>query len=208
MNSPQPLSKEAEFKKFYDLAYTSCHMFRNYYSLYEQSEERIGFLNTCASPFFGDLQLMWHENLILDICRLTDNRKDAFSIKYWINQLPDKTAAKKLEAELLKTRKLVAPARNQITAHCSVQAIREDKPLGALPGGAVDIERFYRNLETLLGVIAKHIYTDPNCHVWPLDATGNDGDVLISLLERGKKYNNLIQNHPELLLIDDKPTKQ
>lgn len=205
MTHPHALSREEEFKKFFDLAYHSYHMFRNYCSIYEQSEDRIKFLNTCASPFFGDLQQMWHENIILDICRLTDKRKDAFAIKYWISQLPDKP--KKLQDDLLSIRDLVAPARNQITAHCSVQAIRDDKPLGALPGGAADIEQFYRNLETLLGVIAHHIFTEPNSHVWPLDATGNDGHALVSLLERGKKYNQLIQNHPELVYIDDTPAK-
>ena len=190
MHSNIARSKEDEFDDFFNMAYNAYSMFKNYYCLYEISKERCDFLNTCAAPFFGDLQDMWHKHLVIDICKLMDNGKEDFSVNYWIKQLEDDREAVKLCGRMKKLHQKVVKARNKIIAHSDVKILRKGEALGKLSEGFEEIEEFYRNLESLMNIVAKQIFSDSSQHFRPLDPTGNDAEALISILQKGKKYTN------------------
>ena len=69
--TPRPV-KRRDVKKFIDYCLILRAFWRHYQELFEVSTLRRELLELVAPKLFGDLNLMFIEHLILQICRLTD----------------------------------------------------------------------------------------------------------------------------------------
>lgn len=194
---------EEEFETFFNIAWQARHMFRMYCKLYEESEDRINLLKKSASEFFGDLQKMWYEQVLLDICKLTDPCKGGnLTINYFLCKCSDKFSddeikrIKNLSTQSVLLKKARLP-RNKLIAHIDRKATMNGKPLGGLSDEELKsgrqmyqmIEQFYDDLQEIVNVVSSKIYGDNSeKYLKFLDPTGNAVEELISLLEKaGKK---------------------
>lgn len=192
-----------EFDIFFNIAWHARHMFRLYCKLYEENEERIELLNKSASEFFGDLQTMWHEHILLDICKLTDSCEnenltiDYFKCRYK-NEFSDIEEARVQEImnSISCFRDRIKKARHKSIAHIDKKVAVNNEPLGGLSEEEVRegkqmyqmIEQFYDNLQEIINIISSKIYgSTPEEYLKPLDPTGNAAEELISLLTRAYK---------------------
>jgi len=200
MNKGFQEKAKKEFEAFFNIAWDARHKFCLYTILYEQSEDRIKLLNESASEFFGVLQEMWHEHILLDICRLTDPCEGRnLTIDYFICRYKhefsceEETQVKEIMNLIESFRNRNKKPRNKILTHIDKETVLSNKPLGGLTAAEIRegkqmcemIEQFYDNLEKIINIISSKIYGNkPEDYVKPLDPTGNAAEELIFLLKK------------------------
>lgn len=196
------MSLKEEFEAFFNIAWHSRHMFCMYCRLYEEDEDRIALLNRVAGEFFGDLQKMWHEHVLLDICKLTDSSKGDLTINYFLSKISDKFTddekRKKKEFDLLceNLQKKFKPARNKIIAHIDKGTLLAGNSLGGLSCEEQQIglpmhqiiDQFYDKLEEIINIVSSKLCGNSvEEYLKPLDPTGNATEELISFLKRNQR---------------------
>lgn len=72
-----------------------------YRALFGTSEEVVNTLNDAARGFFGMVQSSWWDEILLHICRMTDDRKDVLSVHRMVKLV--KPAIRDRAKELLNT---------------------------------------------------------------------------------------------------------
>jgi hypothetical protein len=203
MNETIKEKAKKEFDIFFNIAWHARHMFRLYCKLYEESEDRIELLNKSASEFFADLQTMWHEHILLDVCKLTDSCENGvLTISYFTcryeNQFSEEEEAivKEIMNSVERFRLRIKKARNKVIAHISKKEAMNNEPLGGLSDEEMRegkqmyqmIDKFYDNLQKIINIISSKIYgSAPEEYLMPLDPTGNAAEELISLLTKAYK---------------------
>src|SRR5271166_5565226 len=123
----------------------SCVLLRSQWEhfriLFEGSDLKRELLQTTAPTFFGDLNRLFKEHLVLHICRLTDNaqmsgRKN-LTVKFLIEHSDFSAAPDTLDklnriaTSIDAFRKKILPARHRFISHLDLEAVRLDQPLGA-----------------------------------------------------------------------------
>ena len=191
-----------ELKTFFDIAWHSKHMFCMYCKLYEHDETRINLLKSVSSEFFGDLQSMWHEQILLDICKLMDPcRGKNLTVDYFLCKLSNQFTGE----ETVRIEKFVKDAdpllnkarqpRNKFIAHIDKEKTMAGRPLGGLSNNEIEagmqmckmINDFYDNFQDILNVISSKINgSTPEEYLMPLDPTGVVAEEFISFLEKSK----------------------
>jgi hypothetical protein len=176
-------------------------LWEHYRTLFEGSDLKRELLQTTAPVFFGDLNMIFIEQLVQRICRLTDNAQTMGRKNLTIKFLVDHTDFSTAPATLDKLRALsdaihrfrdrIVEARNRYISHLDLEAVRLDKPLGA----ALDAEwlHFWRDLQDFLDLLLqrhgmKHFY---------LNGMGNmsDADSLLTALRNAKLFHAVLEDH-------------
>ena len=130
--TPRPV-KRRDVKKFIDYCLILRAFWRHYQELFEVSTLRRELLELVAPKLFGDLNLMFIEHLILQICRLTDpegsEKRRNFTTHFFVNnaQFPRGSSDRKRLAQLLRLitrfRKRIEPARNKAIGHLDLRKV-------------------------------------------------------------------------------------
>lgn len=177
----------------------SCVLLRSQWEhfriLFEGSELKRELLQTTAPTFFGDLNRLLIEHLVLHICRLTDNaqmsgRKN-LTVKFLIEHTDFSAAPdtldrlSKISANIDAFRKKILPARHRFISHLDLEAVRLDQPLGV--ASDAEWKQFWFDLQDFLELMFRH-HVDPNGHFY-LNSIGNmsDADSLLTALVNSKR---------------------
>jgi hypothetical protein len=171
-------------------------LWRHFEILFIGTDLKRELLQTTAPTFFGDVNGLFRDYLILHICRLTDNaetmgRKN-LTVKFLIEHSDFSSAPRTLEklnqvsANIHAFRTLILPARNRFISHLDLEAVRLDAPLGA--ASDAQWKQFWIDLQDFLDLMHRH-HIDPNGHFY-LNGIGNmsDADSLLTALINAKRF--------------------
>jgi len=168
--------------------------------LFEGSDLKRELLQTTAPTFFGDLNQLLIEYLILHICRLTDEtqtfgRKN-LTVKFLIEHsdwsgAPGMLAKlKPISESIHRFRERILPARKWFIAHLDLSAVRVDQPLGA--ASDVEWKQFWLDLQDFLELMFRH-HIDPHSHFYLNGMVQiSDADSLLTALKNGKFFEAVI----------------
>jgi HEPN superfamily AbiU2-like protein len=173
-------------------------------TLFEGSDLKRELLQTTAPIFFGDLNQLFIEHLVLHICRLTDEAETGrknLTVKFLIehsdwSSAPNTLAKlKPISDSIHRFRARILPARNKFIAHLDLSAVRLDQPLGA--ASDADWRQFWLDLQDFLELMFRH-HVDPNS---PFRLNGmarmSDADSLLAALRKAKFF-QVIVDDPEI----------
>jgi hypothetical protein len=118
----------------------SCVLLRSQWEhfrvLFEGSNLKRELLQTTAPTFFGDLNRLFIEHLVLHICRLTDNAQMSghqnLTVKFLIEHsdfsapLDTLDKVNRIGASIDDFRKKLLPARHRFMSHLDLEAMRLD----------------------------------------------------------------------------------
>jgi hypothetical protein len=184
----------------------SCVLLRSqwahFMTLFEGSDLKRELLYTTAPTFFGDLNRLFIEHLVVHICRLTDEaqtmgRKN-LTVKFLIehsdwSNAPDTLAKlKPISDSIHRFRRRVLPARKWFIAHLDLSAIRLDQPLGAASND--EWKQFWLDLQDFVQLMFRH-HVDPNS-LFHLNGIGgmSDADRLLTALRNAKLFDAVLND--------------
>lgn len=184
---------------FYELWTNIAHLhlnWKNYRSLFGTSPERIDLLNWAASSFFGLLNGILRNDVILAVARLTDPPRSAgkpnASLAALIEKLVpfiDESLTKELQLELNKIQSLCQPIRdirNRILAHDDLATTLKYHPDPLLGISRAYIEEILEKIRNLFGSIEKKFRGSQTSHQYIISR--NDGEDLIYALESALEH--------------------
>ena len=176
-------------------------VWRHYQIFFEESELRRTMLHRIAPTFFGDLNHILIEQLVLQVCKLTDpqatgGRKN-LTIDYLVDNADFTTApadhdkAKALRDRIVQFRATIAPARNKLISHLDRDSVMAGVPLG----GAGDAQwlQFWEDLDALLHLL--HVrFVDPSGH-FHLNEVGmiSDADSVVKALKESTYFHEALR---------------
>jgi hypothetical protein len=196
------ITTKEDVQAFADSCIVLRSQWRHFQILFQGTDLKRELLQTTAPTFFGDLNRMFIEHLVLYICRLTDNaqtmgRKN-LTIKFLIDHSDFSTAPdildklQRISAGIDAFRKVILPARHRFISHLDLEAVRLDQPLGA----ASDAEwnQFWLDLQDFLELMFQH-HVDPNSH-FRLNAVAglSDADWLLTTLRKAKLFDDVMDD--------------
>ena len=184
----------------------SCVLLRSqwahFMTLFEGSDLKRELLYTTAPTFFGDLNRLFIEHLVVHICRLTDEaqtmgRKN-LTVKFLVehsdwSSAPDTLAKlKPISDSIHRFRKRVLPARKWFIAHLDLSAVRLDQPLGAASND--EWKQFWLDLQDFVQLMFRH-HVDPNS-LFHLNGIGgmSDADRLLTALRNAKLFDAVLND--------------
>ena len=206
MTTTVPVSGIIATKEDVEAFADSCVLLRSqwahFMTLFEGSDLKRELLYTTAPTFFGDLNRLFIEHLVVHICRLTDEaqtmgRKN-LTVKFLIehsdwSSAPDTLAKlKPISDSIHRFRKRVLPARKWFIAHLDLSAVRLDQPLGAASND--DWKQFWLDLQDFVQLMFRH-HVDPNS-LFHLNGIGgmSDADRLLTALRNAKLFDAVLND--------------
>ena len=184
----------------------SCVLLRSQWAhfttLFEGSDLKREMLQTTAPTFFGDLNRLFIEHLVLHICRLTDeaqtmgrkNLTAKFLIEHsdWSNAPDTLAKLKPISDSIHNFRKRILPARKWFIAHHDLSAVRLGQSLGA--ASDAEWKQFWLDLQDFLELLFRH-HVDPNSHFYLNGIAGmSDADSLLTALRNAKLFEAIISD--------------
>jgi hypothetical protein len=169
--------------------------------LFEHSnaKERARMART-APVFFGDLNRMLVEYIILQVCKITDpaqdfRRNDNHTIAFLLQHYSFSSDAAKecrlavLDAQLQAFRQKLLPARNKLISHSDRAAIMAGHALGGVSDA--DWENFWLELQELVGIIHETVVGA----LFQVNDVGmlSDTDGLLKALKHAECFEQLAQ---------------
>ena len=143
-------------------------VWRHYEILFEEGELRRNLLHRIAPTFFGDLNQVLIEQLVLQICRLTDPEitmgRTNLTIDYVVRNADfsaapgDLARITVLRDSIHQFRSKIVSARNRLIGHLDRDAVMAGMPLGGASGA--EWLKFWEDLNEFLHVVYKR-YVDP-----------------------------------------------
>lgn len=179
--------------------------FRHFQILFPDDRDlRRELLQSIAPTFFGDINLLLIEHLILQICKITDpeesfGRKN-LTVKFLINN-SDFSAApgeldrlKPLGDRMHIFRAKIVPARNRLIGHLDRHSVLDGKALGDADKSEWD--QFWLDLQDFLHILHKR-YVDPAGH-FHLNGVGylSDADSVVKALKESTYFHTLMSDNP------------
>ena len=202
-----PVSRIIATKEDVQAFADSCVLLRSQWmhftTLFEGSDLKRELLQTTAPTFFGDLNRLFIEHLVLHICRLTDSaqtmgRKN-LTVKFLIEHSDFSAAPKTLDKlrpisdSIHHFRERILPARKWFIAHLDLSAVRLDQPLGA--ASDAEWKQFWLDLQDFLELMFRH-HVDPNSHFYLNGMAGmSDADSLLTALRNAKLFHAVMSDH-------------
>ena len=177
--------------------------FRHFQILFEEGADlRRELLQSVAPTFFGDINQMLIEHLILQICKITDpeesfGRKN-LTITFLVNNSDFSTAPGELERlnklsdSMHAFRTKSVPARNRLIGHLDRHSVLDGKALGG--ADKEEWNQFWLDLQDFLHIMDTH-YVDPAGHFY-LNGVGylSDADSLIKALKASTYFDALLHD--------------
>jgi hypothetical protein len=177
---------------------------RNHFeALYERSERRRELLSEVANTFFGDLNIILIDYLLLQLCKLTDpagSRPDRTNLTTnyilgleWSSETREALAC--ANAELLAFRSKIVDARRKLIAHLDVNARLASTGLGSFSED--DEVAFWSALQDFVNAAHSEAIGEP----FEIDASMPAGDVenLVHSLKEAVDYSDIIEDDPRFL---------
>ena len=206
MTTTVPVSRIIATKEDVEAFADSCVLLRSqwahFMTLFEGSDLKRELLYTTAPTFFGDLNRLFIEHLVVHICRLTDEaqtmgRKN-LTVKFLVehsdwSSAPDTLAKlKPISDSIHRFRKRVLPARKWFIAHLDLSAVRLDQPLGAASND--EWKQFWLDLQDFVQLMFRH-HVDPNS-LFHLNGIGgmSDADRLLTALKNAKLFDAVLND--------------
>ena len=156
---------QSEFEKLRNEAIWLRQVVNTFNLLFESGIDTKRILAQSASVFFGDLNRLMHEYVILAVCRLTGPARTAAKDNLTtqrITKLLRETGTvnpeiEKLDAELREYGELLKPARDKIVAHSDLEVYRESTPLGGHEKQVMvefleNLQRYFDAVGNVIGV--------------------------------------------------------
>jgi len=198
---PRPVTRR-DVKKFIDHCVILRAFWTHYQTIFEGSDLQRGLLQNTAHKFFGDLNHMLIEHLILQICKLTDPemtmRKRNLTIPFLVNNADfaatprEMAKLKKIAAQIDKFRKRIVPARNKLISHLDLDAALRRKSLGGVSVAAW--RKFWLDLQDLVAILYKR-YVDARV---PFYLNGvammSDADQLVRAIKESTYFHVLLDD--------------
>jgi hypothetical protein len=154
------------------------------------------FYKKTANRFFGDLNQILVEHLILQVCRITDpeetSGKKNLTIEFFINNSNFSNTDKELQelqrlaASIHMFREKIVTARNKLISHFDRSSVLAGKTLGGTNQELWDA--FWRDLEEFINILYKR-YVDPNgnFHLSEI-ALLSDADSLVKAIKESTYF--------------------
>ncbi len=171
-------------------------VWRHYQILFEEGGLRRKLLHRIAPVFFGDLNQVLIEQLVLQICKLTDCEKtigrNNLTVDYLVNNAdfsdtPDELVKiKTLRDSIHQFRSTILPARNRLISHMDRDAVMAGVSLGA--ASEADWLRFWEDLDEFLYIVHGR-FVDPGGH-FRLNDVGmiSDADSAVKALKESTYF--------------------
>jgi hypothetical protein len=200
-----------DVKKFIDYCVILRAFWTHFQTLFEGSDLKRELLQTTAPKFFGDVNLMLIEHLILQICKLTDPEitqgKRNLTVQFLINNADFSASPRelatltKIAARIDAFRKRILPARNKFISHLDLDAVHRRKPLGGASIAAW--QEFWLDLQDFVGIMHKR-YIDPKVPYY-LNGVGgfSDTDQLVKALKESTYFRVLLDETTLTRLVSD-----
>ena len=203
VNTPPPIVSKHDVDQFSNSCVILRPIYRHYQILFEEGGDlRRELQQSIAPTFFGDLNHLLIQHLILSICKITD-REDSgghknLTVEFLINNADFSTAPNELDElkQLAKSmhafRKRIEPARKKLIGHLDRRSVWEGKSLSG--AGKSDWNQFWLDLQDFLQILHKH-YIDSNGHFY-LNAVGylSDADMLVKALKESTYFHTLLED--------------
>jgi hypothetical protein len=165
-----------------------------------------GKVSSLANVFFGDLNRVLIEYMILQVCKITDPARDfrnnenhttAFLLSHYDFAAEPQKAQQlhDLPAKLQKFRNRLLPARNKLISHSDRAAILAGTSLGGVADSEWD--EFWADLQDFVGIIyEKAVGT-------PIEINGcgglSDADSLLKALKQSDCFEQLLHGNDSAL---------
>ncbi len=155
------------------------------------------------SGFFGDLNQLLIEQLVLQICRLTDPPGDHGTDQSddrlcdpgsrLLRRREDHVRVSALRDRIHQFRSKILPARNRLIGHLDLVAAMAGQPLG--PASDAEWAQFWDDLEQFLHLVYTR-YVDPGGH-FMLNDVGmiSDADSLVKALKESTYFHRALNDH-------------
>jgi hypothetical protein len=202
MTTTTPSVSAADVTAFTNFCVSLRSFWRHYQIVFEGTDLQRELLQSIAPTFFGDLNQLLIEHLILQICKITDpeeslGRKN-LTVKFLLNN-SDFSATpgqldklKRLSDSMHNFRAKIVPARNRLIGHLD----RESVLLGQSLGGAENSEwnQFWLDLQGFLQIVHER-YIDPKGHFY-LNGVAqlSDADYLVKALKESTYFHALLDD--------------
>jgi len=174
----------------------------HYCTLFEGSDLKRELLWTTAPIFFGDLNVIFIEQLVQRVCRLTDNSQTAgrknLTIKFFLEHTDFSAAPATLDklnvlsGSIHSFRNQIVPGRNRFISHLDLEAVRLERPLGAA-SGAKWLE-FWLDLQDFLDVLLRHHGASGHFYSNSI-GIASDADSLLTALKNAKLFHAVMGDH-------------
>jgi len=132
-------------------------------ALFAESQETIDLLNEAALDFFGNLQRMMWEDLLLHLCRLTDPvksaGKDTLTVRRISELIPDQQLKDQVASEAENARDKTQFARNwrnRRLAHRELPPLAGETPNPLDPASRQHVEDALAALRQTMNTMAEH----------------------------------------------------
>lgn len=196
MTSIDPQDLKADVEALCNFCVRLRAHWRHFQILYEGTELERELLQRTANNFFGDLNHLLIEHLILQICKITDEAKtrghENLTLKYLIEKTTPFTASEEVKTlnslsdSIHAFRTKIIGARNKYIGHLDRASVLEGKPLGqASPG---EWRQFWLDLQEFLHIMHER-YVDPNSVFYLNGVVGlSDAEALVDALRETTFY--------------------
>lgn len=192
-----------DVKQFTNVCVYMRSTYRHFRILFKEGADlRRELLQGIAPIFFGDLNVMLIEHLILQICKITDDEESLgrknLTVKFLIDNSDFPAGGEELEKlkrvgdSLHAFRKKIVPARNKLIGHLDRNTVHDGKPLGAADDDSW--HQFWLDLQDFLHIIHKK-YIDPD-GVFYLNGVVqlSDADSLVKALRESTYFHALLND--------------
>ena len=192
----------ADVDAFSNFCISLRSIWRHYQIIFEGTDLKRELLQSIAHTFFGDLNQLLIEHLILQICKITDpeesmGRKN-LTVRFLLNN-SDFSAAPddldkliRLSDRMHNFRAKIAPARNRLIGHLDRESVLLGEPLGG--ADTSDWNQFWLDLQDFLQIVHKR-YVDPQGH-FCLNGVGalSDANSLVKALKESTYFHALFDD--------------
>ncbi|MEW6348148.1 MAG: hypothetical protein AB1646_03745 [Thermodesulfobacteriota bacterium] len=169
---------------------------KTYHQLFNHSKSRFQMLHECCDAAFSCIRNALETEILMSLCRLTDDDKDVLSLKKLHGQI-GKNGQEELGRKLrgtwkciLKKRQQIEEHRNNRLAHLNREIALNERP-GPGPIMAKELEGAITALQEYLSTIRSHFTQAP---AFASDVlTVGDGETLVSLIRDGLRLRELIR---------------
>jgi len=178
-------------------------VWRHHEILYDEGDLRRLLLHRVAPTFFSDLHQVLIEQLVSQICRLTDPPvtlgKANLTIDYVLREADFTGAPEELARALAvrdriqSFRAKILPARNKLISHLDLDAVMAGKPLG--PASTTEWAQFWDDLEEFIHVVHTR-YVDPS-GIFMLNDVGmiSDAESVVKALKESTYFHLALNNN-------------
>jgi hypothetical protein len=167
----------------------------------DQAEKDI--LTNAAPVFFGDINKVLIEYVILQVCKVTDPAKDVHgnlnhTTEFFVKETdfssdpgkPQRLA--ELHASMQNIRAALKPARNKIISHLDRDAIRAKTILGVASNE--EWQRFWRDIEEFVAILYERYVSSPPIHIRSVGGI-TDTMMLKNALRKGTYFDKLVHGN-------------